>query len=288
MTPFKEKPVKWDGDHGEGRFQNSQGYKYDVVNQTVVKQTEEMPEFFLANTAEEAQALYERFSKTLNLLSGNYATATGIPKTDLFGEALIGLARANRDWDPKRSNDFRTYAIYRIKDALREYCASNMNCVSVPVYLRLSHKHYKELCSICNEYKIPVDTLAIEQEIPDCFEPEDAIRSAELVVNLINASNRARTNYRVYLERIKSIPEDECFDQQLPPELEERQSRQLEAALVVDKIKKFISEDELLICDGIMKDKTYEEIAAELDKSKAWVSKKIKEIRTKVLKKMKT
>ena len=123
-----------------------------------------MPEYFLAETADDAQALHDKFSETLNTLSYNYSVATGLPKSDLFGEALIGLARANRDWDSERSEDFKVYAIYRIKEALREFCIDNSSAIHVPMYIRLSSNHYNELVSICKSYGIPVEMLVIERD----------------------------------------------------------------------------------------------------------------------------
>ena len=284
MTPFREKPVKWDGDDENGRYTNDGGLKYDIINQTVVRQRERMPEYFLADTPEEAQALHDEFSELLNALAYNYSVATGLLKSDLFGEALIGLGRANRDWDPKRSNNFRTYAIYRIKDALREYCIENASSINVPMYIRQANNHLSELKDICSAYEVPFEVLAIEQEIPLNFDPQDAVRSAELVTFLINAANRANVSLEKFLERVQAVPEDELFDNQLPPEVEERQTRQLEAALVVDKLKQYMTRDEQRICSGIMEDKSYEEIARELGRSKSWVAKKIKDFRERMLK----
>lgn len=283
MTPFREKPVKWDGDDGGGRYSNDGGYKYDIIKQTVVKKQETMPKYFLADDPDEAQELHDNFSELLNLLSYNYSVATGLNKADLFGEALIGLARANRDWDPKRSNDFRIYAMYRIKEALREFCIDNASSIRVPLYIRTSSNHYKELSDICNYYGVPVETLAIEQEIPQEFEPQDAVRSAELVTLLINAANRASVSMEKFVARIQAVPSDELFENQLPPEVEEMQTRQLEAALVVDKLKKHMTQEESAICSGIMEGLSYDEIAQKLGRSKGWVSNRLKAFKERIL-----
>jgi RNA polymerase sigma factor (sigma-70 family) len=286
MTPFREKPIKWDGDDGGGRYSNDGGYKYDIVNQKVLRKREEMPEYFLADTAEEAQALHDNFSSVLNTLSHNYSIATGLPKTDLFGEALIGLARANRDWDSKRSNDFKTYAIYRIKDSLREYCIDNAGSIKVPLYIMTANNQYKELMGICESYDIPVETLVFDQEIPLQFDPADAVRSAELVTLLINAANRAKVSLKKFVQRIQAVPSDETFENQLPPEVAEIHTRQLEAALVVDKLRQHMTQEEMVICAGIMEDRSYEEIAQQLGKSKSWVSNKLRDFKQRILEKV--
>jgi len=286
MTPFREKPIKWDGDDGGGRYSNDGGHKYDIVNQKVLHQREKMPEYFLADSPEEAQALHDNFSSTLNTLSYNYSAATGLPKTDLFGEALIGLARANRDWDSKRSDDFKTYAIYRIKDALREYCIDNASSIKVPLYIRTANNQFNELVSICESYDIPVEMLVIEQEIPLVFDPQDAVRSAQLVTLLINAANRANVSMEKFVQRIQAVPSDELFENQLPPEVEEMQTRQLEAALVVDKLRQHMTQEEMVICVGIMEDRSYEDIAKQLGKSKSWVSNKLRDFKQRILEKV--
>ena len=95
MTPFRDKEVKWkEEDNATGRYKNVNGLKFDIIRQTVVIQQEEMPKHFLADTPEEAEALYCKYSGMINGMAYNYALATGLQKFDLFIEALIGLGRA--------------------------------------------------------------------------------------------------------------------------------------------------------------------------------------------------
>lgn len=286
MTPFRQKPVHWDGDDDNGRYKNKGGYKYDIVNKTVVKKAEHMPKCYLADTPKEAEALYNKFEKFLNDVATAYATNTGISKADLFGEGLIGLGRAYRDWDPARSDTFGPYAKFRIKDAMYEFIRDNASNVSVPSYIKKAQANVKEIRTICEAASINPDIVLIEQELPDELEQEDAVRCATLVGNLINAANRAMVGYEDFLERIAMAPEDTEYVDQTPPEVHQREIEMLEAAVVVEKLKEHMDDIELSICEGIMMDKSYEQIGRELGKTKGWVSGKMKALKTRIIKMM--
>lgn len=282
MTPFKQKPVTWDGDAGDGRYQNRGGYKYDIVTKTVVRVPEDMPKCYLADTSAEAEALYERFKRLLNDLAFSYSSNTGLNKSDLFGEGLIGLGRAYRDWDPSRSDNFRVYATFRIKDAISEYVRANASNITVPTYIKKANSNIREIKSICQVANVNHSLVIIDQELPDELTSNDAIRCAELVANLINAANRAKMSYEKFLARISLVPEDVEYVDQTPPEVHQRELEMLEAAVVVEKLKAHMTETELAICEGIMLDKSFDQIGKELGKSKGWVSGKLKALKTRI------
>ena len=286
MAPFREKPVKWDGNEESGRYKNRKGYKYDILAKTVVKKAEDMPACFLAETSREAEEIYGKFERLLNDLAYAYSISTNLNKGDLFGEALIGLARAYRDWDPSRSDDFRIYAIYRIKDALGEFARSNVAIVSVPAYVKKAQANLNEIKQICKSASINFEIIVIDQEIPDELSPPDAIRCAQLVCNLINAADRAKVDYEVFIPRISLIPETIYPEEYDFGDSDDRNLEMLEAALVVDKLKKYMDEEELTICNGIMMDKSFEEIGNSLEKSKGWVSEKLKSFRQRMVEKL--
>jgi RNA polymerase sigma factor (sigma-70 family) len=283
MTPFKEKPVKWDGDGDGGRYKNKNGFKYDIVSQTMVRKAEDMPSCFLAETPQEAEALYQRFKEPLNGLSKSFAISTGLHKWDLFGEGLIGLGRAYRDWDPERSDNFEAYALFRIKDAMSEFVKANKSTITTPSYLRKANSNIKEIKNICEMYDIDYRIILEEQELPDELEVGDAVRCAEVVGFLINAANRAKISYKKLIERATLVPIDDEYQDQAPPEVHKREMEQLEAAIVVEKLKQQMDNEELFICDGIMCDKSFSQIGKELGKSKAWVSGRLKKLKYRMM-----
>jgi hypothetical protein len=57
----------------------------------------------------------------------------------------------------------------------------------------------------------------------------------------------------------------------------------MEAAIIVDKLKAHMTKQELLICEGIMLDKSFDEIGADLGKSKSWVSAKLSNLKKRIV-----
>ncbi len=263
MTPFRKKPIKWDGNTSNGQYKNRNGYKFDILNHKVVERPEDMPKHFLADTLKEAEALYKEFEQLLNGLSYNYSVATGMDRADLFGEALIGLARAKRDWNPKRSKDFKTYALYRVRDALAEYARKNKMSVCIPSYVKKANSNLKTLETLCKRNNIELNLVLINHEIPQCLSTADALLCATLIKNLINASNRARVDYKKFVERIRYMSKEVTYTDNTPVDFD-RYQELLETALIVKKLETYMTKEELEICKGIMEDKSYTQIARDM------------------------
>jgi len=94
------------------------------------------PKNFLADTKEEADKLYSKYLPTLKFLADKYSRLTGLGSEDFVQEGVIGLARASRDFVSKRSNDFNTFAIYKIKDSMREFVSSQAATIKIPQYIK--------------------------------------------------------------------------------------------------------------------------------------------------------
>jgi len=124
-------------------------FKIKRNKETGEREHEKFPKHFLAETEEEALQLLKEFDYILNLLASKYSALTNLSVDDLKQEALIGLARANREFDINRSERFKIYAIYKIKDALRDFSTDQAIDISVPQYLvdtvRFISKIYKYL-----------------------------------------------------------------------------------------------------------------------------------------------
>ena len=280
MTPFRDKEVKWkEEDNDTGRYKNVNGLKFDIIRQTVVIQQEEMPANFLADTPEEAEALYCKYSGLINGMSYNYAIATGLQKVDLFVEALIGLGRAYRDWDTKRSDDFKIYAIYRITDALNEFTRGNMASVKVPAYIKKSHMHVTKLKYIFHEHNIPTDKVLLCGKIDSRMEGADRKKCTLLVRYLVDAAARAKVSYKKFIERVEYIPEDCVLEDTTAPDNYEKK---LETALIIQKLQSYMDKTELTICRGVMEGQTYEIIGDGFGKSGVWVKRKLDKLRDKI------
>ena len=126
------------------RVKNEKTGKMEVVINTdpetgleeEVMEDEWFPQHFLASNAEDAENLYKEYTHYLKMFASKYALYTGLDEDDLFQEAVIGLARASRDFEAERSDEFRTFAIYKIKDALREFVSSQSSDISIPQYIQ--------------------------------------------------------------------------------------------------------------------------------------------------------
>jgi RNA polymerase sigma factor (sigma-70 family) len=263
-------------------------YKFDVVNQTSVKTPEAMPKYFLAETAEEAEEIYSQFSSLLNAIAYSYALSTGLPRADLFGEGLIGLGRAKRDWDADRGGEFRTYAIFRIKDAIIEYVRDHAAVVKVPTNLRKAQAVYKRLETACEAYGV-----GINETLEDTIEPYSLpLKQKRHLLTLVGTlieygSNAGVSDLMRFVERIVNLPEEEDYSEQIPAGEHARRQEVMEAALVVDKLKEHMDETEIAICNGIMMDLTYEEIGKGFGHGKSWVADKMAKLRKKIATKLK-
>ncbi len=281
MTPFREKPVKWkkDDDHN-GRYKNVNGFKFDIIKQTVVIQPEPMPKHFLADTLEEAEVVYYRYSNLLNAIAYSYAISTGLQKDLLFGEALIGLGRAYRDWDSNRSDNFKTYAIYRIKDALNEFVRDNITSVKVPAYIKKSHVHVVGLKTIFAKYDLCVDKVLLFGEVDKEIKGKDKLSCIYYVDKLVKAAVRAKVSYKKFVERVEYIPENITFDNVV---IQDGYEDQLEISLIIKSLQNYMDEVEQSICKDIMKGVTYEEIGKKFDKNGVWVKRKLDKLRNKII-----
>ena len=286
MAPFREKLIKWDGDAGDGRYKDIDGFKFDIVAQSVVSVAEDMPKYLLSNDPENATAIYNQYKNLLNSWAYSYSISTKLNRMDLFGEALIGLARACRDWQESRGGNFVVYATYKIKDALNEFVKDNSATISVPAYIKKANSNLIKAKSICESYNVNWHRLVIDREIPDKFSERDTVIVTQIIANLVNAAERAKVDYEKFIHRVECIPQNADYSNQGTSENDQRLQEQLEAALMVEKLKVYMDDDELTICEGIMEDKTYDQIANEMGKSKTWISEKLSTLRKNIIDKI--
>ena len=284
-------------------------FKYDIVHKTSVNTYEKLPKFFLADDPIEAEKLYSKFSNLLNSISYTYSTISGIPKSDLFGEALLGLARANRDWSATYDSNFKTYAIFRIKDVLNEYIRCNAQIVTIPSYIKKANILLNKIKRLLKKFEVSSDDIykiitAVKLEI----DPDD-IHKVVITVSIKNmnipnkqkrvckkmletlaaASIRAKVDYPKFIERVECLPIDITIDHQTEPKFQKFTDEELNAAILVEKLKKYMNKNEITICNGIMIGLTYKEIGIKFvpSRSNAWVAKQVKNLRKKLLTKIK-
>ena len=121
-----------------------------------------------------------------------------------------------------------------------------------------------------------------DKEVPTELSMSDAVYCSKLVGNLIAAAKRAKVDYEKFIERILLLPTDADYSEQSIMD-DSRHQEMMEAALVVDKLKHHMTDDELTICNGIMADKSYEQIGSEMGRSKGWVSLQLSQLKERIL-----
>jgi len=266
-------------------------FKYGIVKESSVESYEEFPKYFLANTLEEAENLYKDNYSLLDNISYTYSSFSNIPKSDLFGEALIGLARANRDYDSERKGaKFKTFAIYKIKTVLNEYVRKNSSIVTVPAYIKHASRHYELLKSIfksCDndllECCFESDKLDIEIDTLGTLKP----KAVEAFEKLKSAATRANISIKELVERIKFMPIEITYDEYLNPEdLLRSEEDRLNMILFVENLKFYLTDIEKEIVECIMDGMPYNKIAKKFNRSTPWISQKLNVIREKLEEKL--
>lgn len=265
--------------------------KIDIISSTPVEDAEEnfLP-FYLGNTPEEAEETYKSFSWLLGIMAENYSRNTDVLMEDYFANAITGLARAKRDWDPTRGGcKFMTFAILKIKNALNECYRKNNTIVSIPAYVRTAHTYITNIKTILEGYNVHPNSIKYileKNHLPrfGAFADGDfnrILEELEKLNKLIKNSDLDRINL---IKRAEFVPSDMSYDESMTQEeLYDRQRQRLAAALVVSKLEDNMTPTELHVAQGIMAGKTYGEIGRTHDpkRSIAWVQDRVNEMREK-------
>lgn len=266
-----------------GIMHKEEDFKFDVIRHSSTDSKENVPKYFLADTIEEAEELFKSFSSILNHLAYNFAISTGLQKADFFGEGIIGLGKAREDWNPARS-EFKSYAIFRIKDAMMEFVRENHTIVRVPSYIKKANANLKKVISFCERFNVDYRDVLFDKKMPEYIDKKQIEECLLSIEKISAAAKRANVDYQKFVERIMYIPKDtELSDIAQEEETKDNRPQEiLEAEMIVNKLKKHMDEIELFICQGIMADKTYEEIGKELGHSKSWVYTRLMGFRKKI------
>jgi len=208
---------------------------------------------FLADTEEEAERLIKDYNSTLKLLSNKVAALTGLDKEDLYQEGIIGLARAKRDFDEERSENFKIFAIYKIKDAMREFGTTQSITIKSPQYtkdaIRLANVLREQLVK-AGEY--PYTALVDMWDASNKYNGDGPL---ELSIqksrqSLKNLADRSHTSVRQLLERSEMVPSFISYmskDMNICTENEDSENgmvEKLDIAETISRIKEYLSEED--------------------------------------------
>ena len=272
--------------------------RIDIVSTTPVDSGQEifLP-YYLGETPEEAEETYSEFSWLMGVMASSYAKNTGTSVEDFFGEAITGLARAKRDWDPTRGGcKFKTFAILKMKNALNESCRKHGSIVTVPYYVRTAHTYITNVKTILEGYGMTPQNVrkyalitGIMPWLHDLPKSEME-RVQEELDKLKRLAKNSKVKYKTLIERGEFIPSDMTYDESMSQEeLFKREQRRLAAALMVSKLEDHMTYEELHVARGIMAGHSYGEIGRTHDpkRSIAWVLSVVNKMRDKFKAKLK-
>jgi len=252
------------------------------------------PKNFLADTKEESDRLYKIYLNTLQLLATKYSRLTGLNSEDFIQEGIIGLARASRDFASERSKDFNTFAIYKIKDSMREFVSSQSAAIKIPQYIRDAVNLIEKLKKLVStiEHINNLSTLNIWRMSEKYEKPGNTIESIISTRNSIsNLAERSCTSVNQLIERVELMPtnmeyidiDSHIIDHKLN---EESVVGKIISKESVKRIKNMLSEDDYkLIVSHFVDGKTVRELAEETKLKASSVTVKIHNIVSKLGKK---
>jgi len=175
-----------------------------------IRDGEKFLDDFLGDTPEKSRQLLNKYDKYVRMIARKFSGATGAPEDDYYQEGIIGLARAARDWDPARSEKFRTFAIYKIKDAMKEYATSQAADIRVPQYIKDAQRLMERLRAALEKgVEIPpyLSTTDVWKSAKD-FSSDNPIAKevAKISLSLDNLASRSHTSVLDLLEKSEMMP----------------------------------------------------------------------------------
>jgi len=254
---------------------------------------ESFPAHFIADSATEAEVLYKEYLHYIKMFASKYASATGLDEDDLMQEATIGLARANRDFDVERSEEFRTYAIYKMKDALREFVSTQSSDISIPQYILDAGKLIMRLRKVMESANLvhTKDFVSVWQQSEKCDQASEIVKNVtEIRNNIKNLAERSCTTVEQLLERAEMYPSTiteldqfvtNATDVAVYPDMdaEEEIIRQIMVGRAINNVKQHLDKSEYdLLYAHFVNGETVREIAPKIGIKPASVTVRIHNI----------
>ena len=122
---------------------------------------------------------------------------------DLCQEAYIGLVMADREFDEKRSTNFHSYAISRMKHKMYEYCIANESPIYVPTHVAKASSYVKQMRRLLNSEPAFIDTgvgsdtviLINVHEAEDCLGKNKHYELREMKRKLGSIAHNSQMSY---------------------------------------------------------------------------------------------
>ncbi len=231
---------------------------------------------FIADTEEQAERMMQTYNKDIGFLASKLSSLTGVDSEDLYQEGLIGLARANRDFEEGRSENFRIFAIYKIKDAMKAFITRQAINIRSPQYL-------KDALRLITALKLNM-SKAVQldyQALTDIWDRSKVFKSEKSLMetvdsirdSLIGLAERSHTSVPQLLERLDLLPisvmgvkDYGVIDNFVPPhQIEDNLIELILAKDSVSNLKDLLTADDFkLLYDRFVEGVTVRELEREL------------------------
>ena len=184
----------------------------------LLKNTKELPE----SAKKDLEEKLPSYKKLIHKMAHKYVR-NRVEYDDLVQEALYGFMLACRDFDPSRSDDFHTYAIYRMKGKMYEYCIGNENPIYVPTHVAKAASYVKQMQRLLDKEPAFMEQAARIQDVIAVHEhtSEGELSEAgfaalrELKRKLNNIANNSKMNYErlagLAMESLSMIVSDDIL-----------------------------------------------------------------------------
>lgn len=236
-----------------------------------------MPEdflpYFLGRSSEEADRCLSTYEKDIRMLAGKFAMLTGADQEDLYQEGLIGLARAKRDFEESRSSSFRIFAIYKIKDSMKEFVTKQNRNIKVPQYIVSTNRLMDELKGTLAK-GLDIDPFLSNTDVWDAsvnYDKDQGIKEelGAIRERIENMATRSSTTVPQLLERAEILPsftsdEEYLMAEDEPYDVEDNLLEQLDAERTIQLIRSILQPDEFeLLYKRFVEGKTIRELEPE-------------------------
>ena len=223
------------------------------------------------------EEIYKEYIPLLWSIAASYNKSTGLDIQDLYSEAVVGLVLAKRDFDPSRSNNFKYFALRKIKDTLHNFIRRFSTIVVIPSYI-------KKASSLLNRLNVCLLSNGIpEKNINDLlyFGLDSTMYNEyscckDLFDKLNRAAERASISYQELVQRASTLPIDIEVNESCA-------THNIEDPLSIVDIRQLLDADELIVVEGVANGKTFKEIGKENNKSHSWAHNIMKRVRVKMV-----
>lgn len=246
---------------------------YQILSSSpVALEEEEFLPFFLGATEEEAAKLYLAFEWLLKKMARSYSINTGLDEGDLFGEGIIGLARAKRDFDLERSEKFSAFAIIKIKDAMNDFVRNNRSVIDIPSYVYRANAIIQRIRRNVSRFKDINDG-----ELYDLILTDKVLG----VENLKSICKHSKLHLKDLVDRSMYVPSDVLYEEFgfSTEAMLQKDEENVITTVVISKLLDKLGGDDRLIAEKVMSGFTYEQVARELGKSPSWVKTRLSKMR---------